>query len=116
MLLTAHDDELDQLLKNLQLVEPESDGGNVNCNTLHDDSQASLFETVGPPTDEAHNSETGLAPNEGRHRERRDEGGPCQRPALSPINNHEILQRHYYNHVYSTIISNFSKFSSTKIF
>ena len=59
MLLTAHDNELDQLLKNVQLVEPEPDGGNVNNNTLHDDSQASLFETVRPPTEEAHNSEAG---------------------------------------------------------
>ena len=58
-LLHVHDDELDQLLKNVQLVEPESDDGNVNNNTLHDDSQALLFETVGPPTDEAPNSEAG---------------------------------------------------------
>ena len=59
MLLTAHDDQLDQLLENVQLVEPESDSGNVNNNTLHDGSQVSLFKTVRPPTDEAPSSEAG---------------------------------------------------------
>ena len=65
------DEVLDQLLRNLQLVEPESDdGGNVNDNSMHGNSQAPLFATAWSPTDEVHNGETGLAPDERRNRER----------------------------------------------
>ena len=79
---SCEDDELDQLLKNVVLEEPESDGGNV-MDRLHD-SQVSLFATVRSPTDEPL-SGAGLAPDEGSHGERLDEGDPCQRSALSSI-------------------------------
>ena len=56
---SCDDDELDQQLKNAQLVEPDSDRSSVNY-IMHDDSEVALFKTV----------RTGLAPDEGRHRER----------------------------------------------
>ena len=59
----------------------------LNDNSMHDDSQASLFKTVWSPTGEAHNDKTRLAPDEGRNGEQRQEGAPCQWPTLSPITN-----------------------------
>ena len=44
--------------------------------------QAPLFDAVWSPTDEMLNGKTGLAPDEGRDGEQRQEGGACQRPAL----------------------------------
>ena len=63
-------------------MEPESDGGNVNY-TVHDDSQVTLVETVRPPTNEAHVSETGLAPDDESYGERQKKGGLSQRPLKS---------------------------------
>ena len=67
------DSELHQLLKNVQLVEPDSDGGN-DSSRLHG-SQVPLFATARSPTNEPL-SVAGLAPNEGSHGERRNELGP----------------------------------------
>ena len=79
------DEELDRLLQNVKLMVPDSgdddDGGNEDSN-VHD-SQVSLFATVRSPTDISR-SETGLAPGEGSNGERRNGGGPCQRPAPGP--------------------------------
>ena len=81
------DEELDRLLQNVKLMVPDSgdddDGGNEDSN-VHD-SQVSLFATVRSPTDLSR-SETGLAPGEGSNGERRNGGGPCQRPAPGPNN------------------------------
>ena len=71
------------VLKNVQLVEPEPDLDGGDDNSTVNASQVLLFRTVGPPTDELP-SGTGLALDEGSNEERRTEGGPCQRPALSP--------------------------------
>ena len=49
---SCDDDEQDQLLKNIQLVEPDSNCGKDN-DTVRDDSQVMLFEAVGTPTNEA---------------------------------------------------------------
>ena len=80
------DDELDQLLKNVQLVELNSNGHKVN-NTVHDDSQVTLFEAVGTPTNKVLSNETGLALDEGSYGEEQKEGGLCQWPPLSPLRN-----------------------------
>ena len=81
----SDDDDLDQLLRNVQLEETgeTNDGGNVSDDNVHGNSQAPLFEAVWAPTTETPNGKAGLAPDEGRDGERRQEGGPCQRPALS---------------------------------
>ena len=68
-------DDLDRLLRNVQLEKPETnDGGNGNDGNVHVNSQASLFEAVWSPTDETPNGKAGLAPDEGRDRVRRQEG------------------------------------------
>ena len=83
VLANDDNDEPDQLLRNVLLEETETnDGGNGNDGNLHVNSQAPLFEAVWSPTDETPNSKAGLAPDEGRNEERRQEGGPCQQPAL----------------------------------
>ena len=83
VLVNYDDDELDQLLRNIRLEETETnDGGNGNDGNLHVNFQAPLFEAVWSPTNEASNGKAGLAPDEGRDGEQRQEGGPCQRPAL----------------------------------
>ena len=88
VLANYDDDELDQLLRNIQLEKTEmNDGGNGNDGNLHVNSHAPLFEAVWSPTDETPNGKVGLEPDEGRDGERRQEGDPCQRPALlSPTN------------------------------
>ena len=65
---SCNDDELDQLFKKLQLVEPDSNWCKAN-NTVPDDSQVTLFENVGTPTNEVLISEMGLAPDERNYRE-----------------------------------------------
>ena len=83
VLVNYDNDELDQVLKNVRLKETKTnDGGNGNDGDLHVNSQAPLFEAVWSPTDETPNGKARLAPNEGRDGEQRQEGGPCQRPAL----------------------------------
>ena len=80
------DQELDHLSQNVKLMEPDSDdddGGNEDYN-VHG-SQVPLFATVRSPTD-LPRSETGLAPGEVSDVERRNEEGPCQRPAPDPNN------------------------------
>ena len=77
-------EELDQLLQKVQLEEPDSeDSGNSNNNDNGMiPSQVPLFAAVGSSTDQPL-SETSLALVGGQwvwH----PEGGPCQRPALSP--------------------------------
>ena len=82
------DDELAQLLRNIQLQETETnDGGNGNDGNLHVNFQAPLFEAIWSPTDETPNGKAGLEPDEGRDRERHQEGEPCQLSALlTPTN------------------------------
>ena len=75
------DDELHQLLKNVQLVEPDSDGGS-DTSRLHG-SQVPLFATVRFPTAEPLNG-AGLPPDEGSHGERRNERGPCMPACRQP--------------------------------
>ena len=76
------DDELDQLLERVQLEEPDSDGGNSEDNSSLIPSQVQLFAAVRSSTEEPR-SWTSLALNEGSNGVRHQEGGPCQRPALS---------------------------------
>ena len=72
VLVTCDDDELDQLLRNVQLEETDkNDGGNCNDGNLYVNSQAPLFGAVWSPTDEMPNSKVVLAPDEGRDEERR---------------------------------------------
>ena len=81
-------DDLDRLLRNVQLEKPETnDGGNGNDGNVYVNSQASLFEAVWSPTDETPNGKAGLAPDEGRDGVQHQEGGPCQWPALSTPTN-----------------------------
>ena len=48
---SSHNDKLDQLLNNLQLVEPETDSNGSNDNNSSvNASQVPLFVTVRPPT------------------------------------------------------------------
>ena len=82
VLVNYDDDELDQLLRNVQLEETNDGGGNGNDDNLHANSQAPLFEAVWSPTNEMRNGKAGLAPDERRGGERHQEGGPRQRPAL----------------------------------
>ena len=80
---SSDDDELDCLLNNVQLVEPEPNSDFCNDNNCSvNASQVPLFLTVVPPTEEPLGG-TSLALNEGSNGERRTEGGICQRPALS---------------------------------
>ena len=94
--ISSDEDELDELLQRVQLDEPDLDGGN---NNEADDSelnlsQVPLFAAVGSPTDDSVD-ETSLAlDTEGSNGERRPEGGPCQRPALSPIQTAEYGYTH----------------------
>ena len=88
VLVNYDDDELDQLLRNVQLEETETnDGGNGNDSNSHTNTQAPLFEAVWSPTYETPNGKAGLAPDKWRDGERRQEGGPCQRPALLTATN-----------------------------
>ena len=89
------DDDLDRLLRNVQLEEPETnDGGNDG--NVHVNSQAPLFEAVWSPTNETPNGKAGLTPDEERDGERRQEGGPCQCPALTtPTNAFHAGNEHF---------------------
>ena len=79
------EEELDQLLCNVRLYQrdPEEGGGNFNNDSNIDASQVPLFLTVGSLTDEPLNGTDLATVNEDSNGERRKEGGPCQRPALS---------------------------------
>ena len=82
VLINCGNDGLDQLLRNVQLEETETnDGGHGNDGKLHVNTQAPLFDAVWSPTDETPNGKAGLAPDEGRDKELHLERGPCQRPA-----------------------------------
>ena len=59
-----------------------NDGGNGNNGNVQVNPRALLFEAVSSPTDETPNDKAGLAFDKGRDGERRQEGGPCQQPAL----------------------------------
>ena len=83
---SSYNDKLDQLLNNLQLVEPETDSNGSNDNNSSvNASQVPLFVTVRPPTEELLDG-TGLALDEGSNIERCMEGGLYQRTALSTQN------------------------------
>ena len=81
-----NDDELNWLLQNLQLEEPDSDGGNSNNNnnaSFLNLPYVQLFTVVGSCMHELF-SRTGLAPeNKGRNWVQRTKGVPTQQPDLT---------------------------------
>ena len=83
--------KLDRLVNNVQLVEPEPDSDSSNDNNSSvNASQVPLLVTVGPPTEEPL-GRMGLALDEGSNRERRTEGGLCQRTALATQNTNKSI-------------------------
>ena len=77
--MVVTNDELDRLLNNIQLNEPDPDldGGNINNYSSVNASQVPLFLTVGPPTEEPVGG-TSLAPkDEGILREVHASDQPC---------------------------------------